>query len=122
VGTELSAVKLKVDDLQRASDFYVEHFAMVVGSKYNRWEWELRTSPDAGVGLILYCDPDHDHPYDFGTSWLLLRVEDARAAGDRLRAAGHPVQDPIDMPDTTIVLVFTEDLDGNIIELVSGAR
>jgi catechol 2,3-dioxygenase-like lactoylglutathione lyase family enzyme len=114
------AVKLKVADLQRACDFYVDHLGMIEGTHYNQWEWELEPAAGAETRVILYCDPNGNLDYQFGTSWLLLRVDDALATGEQLRSAGVEVRDPIKMGDTGVVLVFAEDLDGNLLELVSG--
>jgi catechol 2,3-dioxygenase-like lactoylglutathione lyase family enzyme len=113
-------VKLKVSDLERARDFYVGQLGMFAGTQYNQWEWELQPSAEAETRIILFCDPNGDHDFALGTSWLLLRVDDALAIGERLRSAGVPVRDPIKLGDSGVVLVFAEDLDGNTLELVSG--
>jgi catechol 2,3-dioxygenase-like lactoylglutathione lyase family enzyme len=116
---EIPAVKLKVSDLQRALDFYVERLGMTEGTKYNELEWEVKPHTGATTNLVLYCDPLGEHPYDFGPSWLTLQVEDVDVAASRLRDGGAEVGDVMEVPDHGVAIVMATDLDGNLLELVA---
>jgi catechol 2,3-dioxygenase-like lactoylglutathione lyase family enzyme len=119
---ELRMVKLSVDDLQAASDFYARCFGMVEGARHNQWEWALGW-PETGEGnteLILVCDPDGRLPHRFGPAWLLLRVADLDACLGELRSAGaRDVGERRSLPEHGVEIAIARDPFGNILELVS---
>jgi catechol 2,3-dioxygenase-like lactoylglutathione lyase family enzyme len=121
-GPRLSAVKIPVADLQRASDFYVGELGLTAGVRYNEWEWELRVGPDDPTGIILCSDPEGElgEHHQMGPAMLVLRLADAVAAGERLRAYGiAQVSEPRRIESHGVVIVMAADPDGNGLELVS---
>lgn len=117
---------LRVGDMQRAIDFYTSVMGMkllrqtdnpannyslaFVGYASNPEQAELELTYNYGV----------DH-YDLGSAYghIAVQVPDAKAACDRIRAAGGKVtRDAGPVKGGTTVIAFVEDPDGYKIELI----
>jgi len=119
---------LRVGNLQRSIDFYTQ----VLGMKL------LRTSDNPEYKYTLAFvgygnNPDHaeleltynygvDH-YELGTAYghIALAVPDAKAACDKIRAAGGKItREAGPVQGGTTVLAFVTDPDGYKVELIEG--
>jgi lactoylglutathione lyase len=117
---------LRVGNLQRSIDFYTQ----VLGMKL------LRTSENPqykySLAFLGYgSNPDHAEieltynwgveQYDLGTAFghIALGVPDARAACEKIRAAGGQIsREPGPVKGGTTVIAFVTDPDGYKIELI----
>ena len=120
---------LRVGDLQRSIDFY----AGVMGMKLLRRS--ENTANNYSLAFLGYAaNPEqaeieltYNHgvsSYDMGTAYghIALAVPDARAACDRIRAAGGNVtRDAGPVKGGTTVIAFVTDPDGYKIELIERA-
>jgi lactoylglutathione lyase len=117
---------LRVGDLQRSIDFYTRILGMRVLSTTDRPEQKY-TLAFVGYG----SGPEHAtleltwnygvDRYELGTAFghVAIAVEDARAACDRIRAAGGTVtRDAGPVQGGTTVIAFVQDPDGYKIELI----
>jgi lactoylglutathione lyase len=120
---------LRVGDLTRSIDFYTK----VLGMKLLR----TRDVPDYKYTLAFVgygTNPDHAEleltynygveSYDLGSAYghLAIAVDDARAACDRITAAGGKVTRPAGpVKGGSSVIAFVEDPDGYKIELIERA-
>ena len=102
----------RVSDLDQARDFYVGllGFSEVYRDDDDRWlrlakdEVELQVAEEESVG-----DPE-------GEAVVTLVVDDVKAEGERLRAAGVDVGVVLEIPGT-IRLLDINDPDGNRVQL-----
>ncbi len=117
---------LRVGDLQRSIDFYVNVMGMrllrtterpeqkyalaFVGYGANPEQAELELTYNHGVS-----------EYEMGTAYghIALGVDDVRAACDRIRAAGGRIaREPGPVQGGSTVIAFVQDPDGYKIELI----
>ena len=120
---------LRVGDLQRSIDFYTR----VMGMKLLRMT--ERPEQKYSLAFVGYgTNPEHaeleltwNHGverYEMGTAYghIALQVPDARAACERIRAAGGNVtRDAGPVAGGTTVIAFVTDPDGYKIELIERA-
>ena len=120
---------LRVGDLQRSIDFYTR----VMGMKLLRMT--ERPEQKYSLAFVGYgTNPEHaeleltwNHGverYEMGTAYghIALQVPDARAACERIRAAGGNVtRDAGPVEGGTTVIAFVTDPDGYKIELIERA-
>jgi catechol 2,3-dioxygenase-like lactoylglutathione lyase family enzyme len=121
---------LKVGDPRRSLHFYVEGLGFEPYGEValpTRHLWGLRLGTSV---LKLIFDAEPAPPGDglagsvVGFSHLSVRVPDARAVVQRLRAAGYQAADPQPFPPAigrAGFYGFLEDPDGNRIELLEGS-
>ena len=117
---QLITMKIGVNDLQAATDFYVSVLDMQPGGHYDDYcEWALLSPSSPIRSLIIYDTVRGKLAHrPMGTSWLVFAVDDVRVVSDRFRAAGvKHVGEPIPAPEFGVTYVITEDPFGNIIEL-----
>ena len=121
---------LRVGDLQRSIDFYTR----VMGMKLLRTT--ERPEQKYSLAFVGYgTNPDHaeleltwNHGvdrYEMGTAYghIALQVPDARAACERIRAAGGNVtRDAGPVAGGTTMIAFVTDPDGYKIELIERAE
>ena len=122
---ELVNVRYMVDDVDKAVDFYTNHFGCEVRSNYApafadvvRGNLRLLLSgPESSAGRPM---PDGRKPEPGGWNRIHLVVEDIAAEADRLRAAGVKFRnDIVSGPGGQQILL--EDPSGNPIELFQPA-
>jgi lactoylglutathione lyase len=117
---------LRVGDLDRSIDFYVNALGMKVLRK--------RDFPDGKFTLaFLGYGPEDSHPaieltynygvtsYELGTAYghVAIGVDDIHAACDHIRAAGGRItREPGPMKHGTTVIAFATDPDGYKVELI----
>lgn len=117
---------LRVGDLQRAIDFYTSVMGMKLlrqrdnpANKYSLAFLGYAANPEqAELELTYNYGVDH---YDLGDAYghIAIQVPDAKAACDRIRAAGGKVtRDAGPVKGGTTVIAFVEDPDGYKIELI----
>jgi lactoylglutathione lyase len=120
---------LRVGDLSRSIDFYVNALGMKV--------LRQRDFPDGKFTLVfLGYGPEETHPaieltynygvssYELGTAYghVAIGVEDIHAACDKIRAAGGRItREPGPMKHGTTVIAFATDPDGYKVELIERA-
>lgn len=126
-GSRLLHTMLRVGDLQRALDFYIENLGMRL---LRRREFPNGRFTLAFVGYgseETECVVELTHnwdqnAYELGTSFghLAIGVEDVRAATQALAARGVKVlREPGPLKeDASEVIAFVEDPDGHRIELI----
>jgi len=119
---------LRVGDLQKSIDFYVQALGMKV--------LRLRDYPDGKFTLAFIgygAEDSHTvveltynygvSSYELGTAFghLAVGVEDIHAACDKIRRAGGRItREPGPMKHGTTVIAFAVDPDGYKIELIEG--
>lgn len=121
---------LRVGDLQRSIDFYTRVMGMTLLRTTERPEQKYSLA-FVGYG----SNPEHaeleltwNHGvdrYEMGTAYghIALQVPDARAACERIRAAGGSVtRDAGPVAGGTTVIAFVTDPDGYKIELIERAE
>ncbi len=121
---------LRVGDLQRSIDFYTRVMGMTLLRTTERPEQKYSLA-FVGYG----SNPEHaeleltwNHgvdKYEMGTAYghIALQVPDARAACERIRAAGGNVtRDAGPVAGGTTVIAFVTDPDGYKIELIERAE
>ena len=117
---------LRVGDLQRAIDFYTSVMGMTLlrqsdnpSNNYSLAFVGYGSNPEqAEIELTYNYGVDH---YDLGSAYghIAIQVPDAKAACDRIRAAGGQVtRDAGPVKGGTTVIAFVEDPDGYKIELI----
>lgn len=117
---------LRVGDLQRAIDFYTSVMGMKLlrqtdnpANNYSLAFLGYASNPEqAELELTYNYGVDH---YDLGNAYghIAVQVSDAKAACDRIRAAGGKVtRDAGPVKGGTTVIAFVEDPDGYKIELI----
>ncbi len=123
---------LRVGDLQRSIDFYVQHFGMTLRRTVDRPEQQY-TLAYVGYG----ADPGRGNEvgdveveftfnygvtsYELGTAFghLALGVADVAAVCERVRAGGGKVtREAGPVKGGTSIIAFVEDPDGYKIELI----
>ena len=121
---------LRVGNLQRSIDFYTQVLGMTLlrtsdnpEHKYTLAYVGYGSNPDHAE-LELTCNWGVDH-YDMGTAYghIALAIPDAKAACDKIRAAGGNVTreaGPVQGGDT--VIAFVTDPDGYKVELIERAN
>src|SRR6266542_799707 len=126
--TRLQHTMLRVGDLQKSIDFYVQALGMKV--------LRLRDYPDGKFTLAFIgygAEDSHTvveltynygvSSYELGTAFghLAVGVEDIHAACDKIRRAGGRItREPGPMKHGTTVIAFAVDPDGYKIELIEG--
>jgi len=121
---------LRVGDLQKSIDFYVQALGMKV--------LRLRDYPDGKFTLAFVgygAEDSHTvveltynygvSRYELGTAFghLAVGVEDIHAACDKIRRAGGQItREPGPMKHGTTVIAFAVDPDGYKIELIEGRQ
>ena len=117
---------LRVGNLQRSIDFYTSVMGMKLirqsdnpANAYSLAFLGYATNPDqAELELTYNYGVDH---YDLGTAYghIAVQVPDAKAACERMRAAGGNVtRDAGPVKGGTTVIAFVQDPDGYKIELI----
>lgn len=117
---------LRVGDLQRSIDFYTGVMGMRVLRTTERPEQKYSLAfvgyGDESTDAVLELTWNHGvDRYDLGTAYghIAIEVGDAKAACDRIRAAGgNVVRDAGPVKGGTTVIAFVEDPDGYRIELI----
>lgn len=117
---------LRVGDLQRSIDFYTGVMGMRVLRTTDRPEQKYSLAfvgyGDESTAAVLELTWNHGvDRYDLGTAYghIAVEVGDAKAACDRIRAAGgNVVRDAGPVKGGTTVIAFVEDPDGYRIELI----
>lgn len=117
---------LRVGDLQRSIDFYTGVMGMRVLRTTDRPEQKYSLAfvgyGDESTDAVLELTWNHGvDRYDMGTAYghIAIEVGDAKAACDRIRAAGgNVVRDAGPVKGGTTVIAFVEDPDGYRIELI----
>lgn len=117
---------LRVGDLQRSIDFYTTVMGMRVLRTTDRPEQKYSLAfvgyGDESTDAVLELTWNHGvDRYDLGTAYghIAIEVGDAKAACDRIRAAGgNVVRDAGPVKGGTTVIAFVEDPDGYRIELI----
>ena len=114
---KLVAVKIRVNDSQKAIDFY-SHLGLKAGQKYNAAEQELKwEKANSGAQIVLIHDETGRIKMPTGGSYLTFMVADIKATAKKLKEAGAEVGEPMG-DGKTYVIMMTRDPDGNRIELV----
>jgi lactoylglutathione lyase len=117
---------LRVGNLERAIGFYTETLGMQLISKKDFPDGKFtlaflgygRNPEHAEIELTYNYGVDH---YELGSAFghIAIGVEDARAACEKIRAAGGKVtREPGPMKHGTTVIAFVQDPDGYKIELI----
>ncbi len=117
---------LRVGNLQRSIDFYTSVMGMKLirqsdnpSNQYSLAFLGYATNPEqAELELTYNYGVDH---YDLGTAYghIAVQVPDAKAACERIRAAGGNVtRDAGPVKGGTTVIAFVQDPDGYKIELI----
>ena len=117
---------LRVGNLQRSIDFYTSVMGMKLlrqtdnpSNHYSLAFLGYAANPEqAEIELTYNYGVDH---YDLGTAYghIAVQVPDAKAACDRIRAAGGSVsRDAGPVKGGTTVIAFVQDPDGYKIELI----
>lgn len=117
---------LRVGDLQRSIDFYTTVMGMRVLRTTDRPEQKYSLAfvgyGDESTDAVLELTWNHGvDRYDLGTAYghIAIEVGNAKAACDRIRAAGgNVVRDAGPVKGGTTVIAFVEDPDGYRIELI----
>lgn len=118
---------LRVGDLQRAIDFYTQVLGMTLLRTSDNPEYKYTLAflgygggnpGQAEIELTYNYGVDH---YDLGTAYghIALAVPDAKAACDKIRAAGGNVtREAGPVKGGSTVIAFVTDPDGYKIELI----
>lgn len=117
---------LRVGNLQRSIDFYTSVMGMQLirqsdnpSNQYSLAFLGYATNPEqAEIELTYNYGVDH---YDLGTAYghIAVQVPDAKAACERIRAAGGNVtRDAGPVKGGSTVIAFVQDPDGYKIELI----
>lgn len=101
---------LRVDDMQRALDFYVGKLEF----KNAPWRSEDFTCVSRDGAVIYLCQRGQGH----GRAWVWIGVEDAKALHDQLQSRGVRIIMPL--TNYSWALEFhAEDPDGNVLRFGS---
>ncbi len=117
---------LRVGDLQRSIDFYTRIMGMRVLRTTERPEQKYSLAfvgyGDESTDAVLELTWNHGvDRYEPGTAYghIAIEVDDAKAACDRIRAAGgNVVREAGPVKGGSTVIAFVEDPDGYRIELI----
>jgi lactoylglutathione lyase len=121
---------LRVGDLQRSIDFYTKVMGMHLLRMTDRPEQKYTLAfvgcgPESeGAVLELTYNYGVDR-YDLGNAFghIAIAVDDARAACERIRAAGGTIaREPGPVKGGSTVIAFVQDPDGYKIELIETGR
>lgn len=121
---------LRVGDLQRSIDFYTKVMGMKVLRMTDRPEQKYTLAfvgygaESEGAVLELTYNYGVDR-YELGTAFghIAIAVDDARAACERIKAAGATVtREAGPVKGGSTVIAFVQDPDGYKIELIEAAR
>jgi len=121
---------LRVFDLDRSVDFYVNKLGMKVIRKTERPDQRYSLAfvgyggEDSATVMELTYNWDQKEPYNLGSAYghIAIAVPDARRACDTLAAAGVKITRPAGpVKGGTAVIAFIEDPDGYKIELIERA-
>jgi lactoylglutathione lyase len=121
---------LRVGDLQRSIDFYTKVMGMKLLRTTDRPEQKYTLafvgygpeSEQAALELTYNYGVDR---YDLGNAFghIAIAVDDARAACERIRAAGGTItREPGPVKGGSTVIAFVQDPDGYKIELIETKR
>ncbi|MCK6428563.1 MAG: lactoylglutathione lyase [Burkholderiaceae bacterium] len=121
---------LRVGDLQRSIDFYTKVMGMQVLRTTDRPEQKYTLAfvgyGDESEGAVLELTYNYGvDRYELGTAFghIAIAVDDARAACERIRAAGGTVtREAGPVKGGSTVIAFVQDPDGYKIELIEAAR
>jgi predicted enzyme related to lactoylglutathione lyase len=119
-GITMLSVKIAVADFAKATAFYTKYFGMKQGTLYNPAEQGLDWANGShGTNLILVHDPSGKIQLTPGTTWIMLKVPDAKKIAKAMTDDGVAgVEAPIEMAQYHTVIVMARDLDGNRIEML----
>lgn len=121
---------LRVGDLQRSIDFYTKVMGMKVLRMTDQPEQKYTLAfvgygaESEGAVLELTYNYGVDR-YELGTAFghIAIAVDDARAACERIKAAGATVtREAGPVKGGSTVIAFVQDPDGYKIELIEAAR
>jgi lactoylglutathione lyase len=121
---------LRVGNLQRSIDFYTRVMGMKVLRTTDRPEQKYTLAfvgyGDESEGAVLELTYNYGvDRYELGTAFghIAIAVDDARAACERIRAAGGTVtRQPGPVQGGSTVIAFVQDPDGYKIELIETTR
>ncbi len=121
---------LRVGDLQRSIDFYTKVMGMKLLRTTDRPEQKYTLAfvgyGDESEGAVLELTYNYGvDRYELGTAFghIAIAVDDARAACERIRAAGGTVtREAGPVKGGSTVIAFVQDPDGYKIELIEAAR
>ncbi|MDL1860926.1 lactoylglutathione lyase [Betaproteobacteria bacterium PRO7] len=121
---------LRVGDLQRSIDFYTKVMGMKVLRTTDRPEQKYTLAfvgyGDESEGAVLELTYNYGvDRYELGNAFghIAIAVDDARAACERIRAAGGTVtREAGPVKGGSTVIAFVQDPDGYKIELIEAAR
>lgn len=121
---------LRVGDLQRSIDFYTKVMGMKLLRTTDRPEQKYTLAfvgyGDESEGAVLELTYNYGvDRYELGTAFghIAIAVDDARAACERIRAAGGTVtREAGPVKGGSTVIAFVQDPDGYKLELIEAAR
>jgi lactoylglutathione lyase len=121
---------LRVGDLQRSIDFYTKVMGMKLLRTTDRPEQKYTLAfvgyGDESEGAVLELTYNYGvDRYDPGNGFghIAIAVDDARAACERIRAAGGTItREPGPVKGGSTVIAFVQDPDGYKIELIETTR
>jgi lactoylglutathione lyase len=121
---------LRVGNLQRSIDFYTRVMGMKVLRTTDRPEQKYTLAfvgyGDESEGAVLELTYNYGvDRYELGTAFghIAIAVDDARAACERIRAAGGTVtREAGPVQGGSTVIAFVQDPDGYKIELIETTR
>lgn len=115
-GGGVSGVKVPTKDLERSLRYYQTYAGFRDGIKYNDFEHSLLPPEGStGASIILFDTTRSQAGAGPQRAEIIISVADVSAIEGRLMSAGFPVRR---VEYRGMVLVFTQDPDGNSIEYV----
>jgi lactoylglutathione lyase len=121
---------LRVGDLQRSIDFYTKVMGMKLLRTTDRPEQKYTLAfvgygPESEQAVLELTYNYGVDRYDLGNAFghIAIAVDDARAACERIRAAGGTItREPGPVKGGSTVIAFVQDPDGYKIELIETGR
>ena len=116
---------LRVFDLERSMDFYQTAFGLTQADRFDFDDFTLvyLRNAENDFELELTWNHDQSEPYTHGSGYghVAVCVDDLESEQRRLRTAGIPTRDPVEMKHHGHLLArffFVEDPDGYKIEVI----
>ncbi|MCR9266153.1 MAG: VOC family protein [Alphaproteobacteria bacterium] len=116
-----------VSDLERSNAFYTELLGMkrVMDFSLSHMDEIVLLYPDGGSSLVLMHWTDGStRDYSNNPVKIVVRLEDPKAAADRIREAGYRIiREPEPAPEVGgFVVGFAKDPDGYLVELLDAKQ